>query len=203
MATNSHISWCDNTHNEWWGCTRCSEGCQECYAKALSQTRQNKNSSNITPSKHSDLVEAFIGHSYDSNKYRGAYSTSTLGQPNSCRTKTMPARSDWEVQLSAILQVLKLPLGDCKVVIYSSDESLMAHLSGGSLWRWRENGWRRSNGELIQCRKLLAQIADKMSERSVEFASDLTTHLLSAVQAEAVRALREWRKSSTRRTYRW
>jgi len=33
MAENSHITWTDNTHNEWIGCTKVSAGCDNCYAE--------------------------------------------------------------------------------------------------------------------------------------------------------------------------
>jgi protein gp37 len=33
MAKNSNIQWTDNTFNPWIGCTKVSEGCQECYAE--------------------------------------------------------------------------------------------------------------------------------------------------------------------------
>lgn len=36
MAENSKIEWCDNTFNPWRGCSRVSQGCQNCYAEALS-----------------------------------------------------------------------------------------------------------------------------------------------------------------------
>lgn len=34
---NSRIAWCDHTFNPWWGCTRVSPGCRNCYAEALSK----------------------------------------------------------------------------------------------------------------------------------------------------------------------
>ncbi len=42
MAENSHISWTDNTHNEWIGCTKVSAGCDNCYAETLMDTRYGK-----------------------------------------------------------------------------------------------------------------------------------------------------------------
>lgn len=35
MAENSKISWTDDTINPWWGCTKISEGCANCYAESL------------------------------------------------------------------------------------------------------------------------------------------------------------------------
>lgn len=32
MAENSAISWTDHTFNPWWGCTKVSQGCKNCYA---------------------------------------------------------------------------------------------------------------------------------------------------------------------------
>lgn len=32
----SKIEWCDNTWNPWWGCTKVSDGCKNCYAETLS-----------------------------------------------------------------------------------------------------------------------------------------------------------------------
>ena len=33
MAENSKIEWCDHTVNFWWGCTKVSPGCLNCYAE--------------------------------------------------------------------------------------------------------------------------------------------------------------------------
>ena len=33
MGKNSKIAWTDHTFNPWWGCTKTSEGCQNCYAE--------------------------------------------------------------------------------------------------------------------------------------------------------------------------
>lgn len=35
MAENSAIEWCQNTFNPWWGCSRVSPGCRNCYADSL------------------------------------------------------------------------------------------------------------------------------------------------------------------------
>lgn len=36
MAEKTGISWADSTFNPWWGCTKVSSGCDNCYAEALS-----------------------------------------------------------------------------------------------------------------------------------------------------------------------
>ncbi len=36
MARNSPIEWTDHTFNPWWGCTKVSPGCTNCYADRLS-----------------------------------------------------------------------------------------------------------------------------------------------------------------------
>lgn len=36
MSENSKIEWCDATVNFWWGCTKVSPGCANCYADTLS-----------------------------------------------------------------------------------------------------------------------------------------------------------------------
>ena len=33
MGKNTNISWCDHTHNFWYGCVKVSEGCKFCYAE--------------------------------------------------------------------------------------------------------------------------------------------------------------------------
>lgn len=35
MGENSGIEWTDHTFNPWWGCTKVSEGCDNCYAETL------------------------------------------------------------------------------------------------------------------------------------------------------------------------
>jgi len=35
MAENTKIEWCDHTVNFWWGCTKVSPGCANCYADSL------------------------------------------------------------------------------------------------------------------------------------------------------------------------
>lgn len=37
MGKNSKIEWTDHTVNLWWGCTKVHEGCDNCYAEALSK----------------------------------------------------------------------------------------------------------------------------------------------------------------------
>lgn len=37
MGADSKIEWTDNTFNPWWGCTKVSPGCDNCYAEALSR----------------------------------------------------------------------------------------------------------------------------------------------------------------------
>src|SRR6476469_5060680 len=34
MAENSNIEWTHHTFNPWWGCTKVSAGCKNCYAEA-------------------------------------------------------------------------------------------------------------------------------------------------------------------------
>jgi protein gp37 len=36
MGFNSSIEWTTHTFNPWWGCTKVSDGCRNCYAEALS-----------------------------------------------------------------------------------------------------------------------------------------------------------------------
>lgn len=35
MGDKTGIEWCDHTFNPWWGCTKVSEGCNNCYAEAM------------------------------------------------------------------------------------------------------------------------------------------------------------------------
>lgn len=35
MGKDTSISWCDATFNPWWGCSRVSEGCRNCYAETF------------------------------------------------------------------------------------------------------------------------------------------------------------------------
>ena len=42
MAESTNIEWCDATLNLWCGCTKVSEGCKNCYAEHLSDTRYHK-----------------------------------------------------------------------------------------------------------------------------------------------------------------
>lgn len=37
MAEHSKIEWTDHTFNPWWGCTRVSEACRNCYAEAYAK----------------------------------------------------------------------------------------------------------------------------------------------------------------------
>ncbi|MEZ5165687.1 MAG: phage Gp37/Gp68 family protein [Acidimicrobiales bacterium] len=37
MGVSTEIAWCDHTFNPWWGCTRVSPGCQNCYAEAFAK----------------------------------------------------------------------------------------------------------------------------------------------------------------------
>lgn len=37
MAENSSIEWTDDTFNPWWGCTKVSAGCENCYAEAFAK----------------------------------------------------------------------------------------------------------------------------------------------------------------------
>ncbi len=40
MGEHSSISWTHATHNPWWGCTRVSPGCENCYAEQLATVRR-------------------------------------------------------------------------------------------------------------------------------------------------------------------
>lgn len=42
MGLNTNIEWCDGTLNLWWGCTKISSGCKNCYAEKLSDQRYKK-----------------------------------------------------------------------------------------------------------------------------------------------------------------
>ena len=39
MGELTNIEWCDGTLNLWWGCTKVSNGCKNCYAEELSDKR--------------------------------------------------------------------------------------------------------------------------------------------------------------------
>jgi protein gp37 len=41
MASNSAIEWTDHTFNPWWGCSRVSPGCKNCYAEAIARRFNN------------------------------------------------------------------------------------------------------------------------------------------------------------------
>lgn len=43
MAQDSKIEWTHHTVNLWWGCTKVHEGCDNCYAEYLSDTRYKNN----------------------------------------------------------------------------------------------------------------------------------------------------------------
>lgn len=40
MARETAIEFCHHTFNPWWGCSPCSRGCQQCYAKAVAEKRE-------------------------------------------------------------------------------------------------------------------------------------------------------------------
>ena len=42
MGETTKIEWCDATLNLWWGCTKVSGGCKNCYAEKLSDKRYKK-----------------------------------------------------------------------------------------------------------------------------------------------------------------
>ena len=37
MGKDTGIAWCHHTFNPWWGCTKVSEGCRNCYAETLAK----------------------------------------------------------------------------------------------------------------------------------------------------------------------
>jgi protein gp37 len=37
MGTETKIQWCDHTFNPWWGCTKVSAGCANCYAETFAR----------------------------------------------------------------------------------------------------------------------------------------------------------------------
>lgn len=41
MSENTKISWCDDSANFWWGCTKDGPGCLNCYAESLSKRYGN------------------------------------------------------------------------------------------------------------------------------------------------------------------
>jgi protein gp37 len=36
VSEHTEIAWCDHTFNPWWGCSKVSEGCKNCYAERVS-----------------------------------------------------------------------------------------------------------------------------------------------------------------------
>lgn len=42
MAENTKIEWCHYSFNSWWGCTKVSQGCKNCYAETLSNRWGNQ-----------------------------------------------------------------------------------------------------------------------------------------------------------------
>jgi protein gp37 len=42
MAENSHIQWCDHTHNPWIGCQKVSAGCDNCFAETMMDKRYHR-----------------------------------------------------------------------------------------------------------------------------------------------------------------
>lgn len=42
MSVHTKIEWCDATLNLWWGCTKVSDGCKNCYAERLADQRYHK-----------------------------------------------------------------------------------------------------------------------------------------------------------------
>ena len=42
MGETTNIEWCDANLDLWWGCTKVSGGCKNCYAEKLSDQRYKK-----------------------------------------------------------------------------------------------------------------------------------------------------------------
>jgi len=57
MAENSKIEWTDHTVNLWWGCTKVHDGCDNCYAEALSHRYGDNVWGNDVPRK--EIKSAF------------------------------------------------------------------------------------------------------------------------------------------------
>jgi len=37
MGEKTGITWCDHTFNRWWGCTKVTQGCKNCYAETMAK----------------------------------------------------------------------------------------------------------------------------------------------------------------------
>src|SRR5580704_1530647 len=49
MGQNSSIEWTDHTFNPWWGCTKVSPACQNCYAELWAKRMGHQVWGNHTP----------------------------------------------------------------------------------------------------------------------------------------------------------
>lgn len=69
MAENSTIEWTKHTANLWWGCTKVHEGCNNCYAEAITKRYGNNVWGNDNPRKQ---IKSFAA---DLLKYQRAAKT--------------------------------------------------------------------------------------------------------------------------------
>ena len=42
MGEKTGITWADHTFNRWWGCTKVTQGCKNCYAEEMAQVRSKR-----------------------------------------------------------------------------------------------------------------------------------------------------------------
>lgn len=97
MAKDSKIEWCHHTANLWWGCTEVHAGCDNCYARVLSNRWGNELWGNDAPRKIIKNTFIDLGKYQDIAQKSGEVHRVFVGSMMDIFEKPMPA-INWKME---------------------------------------------------------------------------------------------------------
>jgi ribonuclease HI len=80
--------------------------------------------------------------------------------------------SGYRLELTALIAAMEhTGAWPSSVVIYTTGKSIASYLVGGQAAKWRDNGWRKADGDQVAHRDLLERALDQYEKRCPSFMS--------------------------------
>ncbi len=149
MAENSKIEWTTHTFNPWWGCTKVSQACKNCYAEAWSKRVGQKNwgpkaSRRFFGEKHWSLPEKW-NEKVDSQAARPRVFCASMADVFEDRKELNP----WREKLWDLIERTE----NLDWLILTKRPELISHFSP---WKnkWPDNIWIGTTVENQECAEI-------------------------------------------------
>jgi ribonuclease HI len=143
-------------------------------------------------------LEFLIHYSFEHRDKVGIYTISSLDQMRKDSTKTIGAHSADAVLLTAIIRVLEDWAPHENVIITTSNWGLMTDLGGEQFQIWKRNGWRGSDGKLLERADLFQALDDAIGRRRVSFRHEESRRKKDFSQRKTPSARKRIRNRSSR-----